>query len=325
MEGVTCLALQWGDCMSGQAKTKALLRLEIPPSILEENPDNPNEMSPGEFDLLVQNLEESGFTENAVVAPRDLNGVLYLKELIKQFKKDWPAIWQQMTADGQKLRIMSGHHRVKAAIFLGFDTIPCVLVLDESLDEDQQDFQLIRMNVIKGKLTPSKFMTLYKRHEKKYGAEMMASLFGFADQEVLDKLIAETEKTLPDDMKQKFKEAAAEIKTVDELSKLLNKLFSTYGDTLPQGFMFLDYGGQESVWVRVSKKTMKAVHVVGDQCVHEGRSLDDVLGALVQLIANGKAEELMKQIVATTPPKEMPKNFKGLPTQETLDNAAEVA
>lgn len=305
--------------MSGQTKTKNLLRVEVPIALLEDNPDNPNQMSDKEFNLLVANIEAEGFTENVVCAPKDLDDLNYFREMQKQFKKDLPALWDQMAADGKKFRITSGHHRKKAAQFLDFVAVPSTIILNEEFDADQQDFQLVRHNVIHGKMSPSKFMSLYNKHEAKYGAEVMAELFGFADQDLLDELIDQAEKSLPNEMKKKFKEAAAEIKTVDDLAKLLNTLFTAYGDTLPYGFMFLDYGGKQSVWLRINKKTLDAAHVVGDRCVHEKRTVDDVLGRILQLIATGKAEEFLSEVVKSTPPADIPEGFKGMPTADVLE------
>lgn len=303
--------------MSGQSKTANLLRVEIPLDLLEENDSNPNEMSAREFDLLVGNMEQQGCTENIVVAPKDLNDLLYFKEVFKQTKM--VGVWDQIREDGKKFRIVSGHHRWKAAQFIAFTDIPSTIIMAEDFDEDQQDMQLVRHNVIHGKMSPARFVKLYDKHVQTYGQEMMAEMFGFADQDMLDELIKQAEKSIPNDMKKKFKEAAAEIKTVDDLAKLLNTLFTAYGDTLPHGFMFLDYGGKQSVWLRITKKTLDATHVVGDRCVHEKRTIDDVVGKILQMIATGKAEEFFKTVVAETAESDVPADFKGLPTADTLE------
>ena len=70
----------------------------------------------------------------------------------------------------------------------------------------------------------------------------MQDAFGFAEEAEFKRLIAQTAKMLPDkELQEKFKEAAQEIKTVDGLSKLLNEMFTKYGDTLPHGYMIFDY------------------------------------------------------------------------------------
>jgi hypothetical protein len=308
--------------MSSGPKNGALLRTEIPPHLLEDNPANPNVMSDREFDLLVDNISKAGFTENIVASPSSLDDLLYFKEIFGQTKKkDFDSLWSQIEADGKRLRIVSGHHRNRAAVYLGYEKVPVTILFGDEFDPDQGDIQLVRHNVIHGHLSPAKFMSLYSKYAEKYGEDLMADVFGFADEDAMRTLIAETEKTLPDEMKKKFKEAAAEIKTVDDLAKLLNRLFSTYGDTLPYGFMFFDYGGKDSVWLRVSKKTLNALHVIGDRCTHEERTIDSVVGEVLQLIATGGAEELLSSAVSGTKKTTIPPGFKGMPTEDMLDTA----
>jgi hypothetical protein len=62
-------------------------------------------------------------------------------------------------------------------------------------------------------------------------------------------------------------------------------MFTKYGDTLPYGYMIVDQGGQRSVWLRIEKKTMDALDVVCDICIDRERTVDDVVGGLLTLIA----------------------------------------
>ena len=111
----------------------------------------------------------------------------------------------------------------------------------------------------------------------------MQDAFGFAEEKEFKRLIEQTAKALPDKhLQDKFKEAAAEIKTIDGLSKLLNTMFTKYGDTLPFGYMIFDHAGQRSMWLRIEGKTMKALDLIGDMCIEHGRTVDDVIGCVVQ-------------------------------------------
>lgn len=300
--------------MSAQEKTANLVRCMVPLDLVEENEANPNQMSDREFDLLVGNMQEEGWTDPMYLAPSEYD---YFSELAKE---DFgPDLWPQMRAHGQKFRLVGGHHRTRAGMFLQLVDGPAVINLDKEFGIAQQELQMIRHNVIHGRMNTTKFFALYQKHEKDYGKEMMADMFGFAEQAELDKLIAVSLKSMPTpEMKQKFKEAAGEIKTVDDLTKLLNKLFSTHGDTLPWGYMVVDFGGKKSIWLRCNKTTFEAAELVGQLCVSQKRTMDDVFGRVLQLIASGAAEGLLENVLDNTPDVEIPPDLKVLPTKDNL-------
>lgn len=284
--------------MGALEKTKKLVRKDLPVSVLVKNEMNANKMGKREFDLLCDNLEKTGMTDPILVRPLE-NGTY---------------------------RIVGGHHRFDAATYLGFDEVPCTIIMDPNFDEDQEKFQLVRMNAIRGKLDPQAFFNLYQSLAEEYSDEILQDAFGFAEEAEFKRLIAQTAKTLPDkQMQDKFKEAAKEIKTVDGLAKLLNQMFTTYGDTLPYGYMVFDYGGQRSMWLRIEGKTMKALDVIANICVDRRRTVDDVVGRVLQLIASPESKDFVDSIVAETTEVPLAGNATAAPTKDHLAKMSEVA
>ena len=281
--------------MAALEKTKNLLRLELPLSALVKNEDNPNKMSAREFDLLIDNLEKTGLTDPILVRPVE---------------------------DG-KYRIVGGHHRFDGAAYLGFETVPCTVITDPEFDEEQEKFQLVRMNAIRGRLDPQAFFSLYSKLSDQYSDEILQDAFGFAEEAEFKRLIEQTAKALPDPhLQKKFKDAAKEIKTIDGLSKLLNEMFTKYGDTLPFGYMVFDHGGQRSMWLRIEGKTMNALDLIGTMCIDKGRTVDDLVGGLMQLIAKGEFAEAIDKLVAKTPAVELPEKLQVPPTKDNLQKVA---
>jgi hypothetical protein len=203
------------------------------------------------------------------------------------------------------------------AKLLGFTEVPCTVVTDPTFDEDQEQFQVVRMNTIRGHLSPQKFLQMYQSLSPKYADEVMAESFGFANEEEFRKLVSTVKKSLPKDMQADFQKAAEELKTIGDLSKLLNHLFSTYGDTLPFGYMLLDFGGKESVWLRMSTPTRKALMEICSTCVKERRTVDDVIGGLLRMVAAGKLDKEVVQLIAQSPEVVIPSGVD-VPTQEIL-------
>lgn len=308
------------DDVAAVDKTKSLLRLDLPIGLLVKNEDNPNKMSSREFDLLVDNLEETGLTDAILVRPVDF---AKMEGLVKEGGHDKSWLLIQIKHQDVKFRIVGGHHRFDAAAFLGFETVPVTVIMDPAFDDDKERFQLVRMNMIRGKLDPQSFFELYNQLSETYSDEILQESFGFADEAEFKKLVNQMAKALPEPhLQKKFKEAAAEIKTVDGLSKLLNEMFTKYGDTLPFGFMVFDHAGQRSMWLRIEGKTMKALDVISTICVDNDRTVDDVVGGIMQAIAKGDLKEHLDQIIKKTPAAKLPAKLPVAPTKENLEKVA---
>jgi hypothetical protein len=288
--------------MTAIDKTKSLVRQDIPIGQLVKNEANPNRMGQRDFDLLVDNLEQTGITDPILVRPLKV-------------KKGEPP----------RYRIVGGHHRFDAAAFLGFETVPCTVITDPGFDDDAERFQMVRMNVIRGRIDAQAFFDLYQQLADVYSDEVLQDAFGFAEEAEFRKLIDQVAKQLPDPGLQKqFKQAAKEIKTIDGLSKLLNEMFAKYGDTLPYGFMVFDHAGQRSVWLQVEDPTLKAFDVLGKLCIERRRTVDDLIGRVLQRMAKGELQALLEQVIAETPEVELPAGLQALPTKETIQMVAAI-
>lgn len=289
--------------MSATSKTKKLRREDVPVSQLLKNAHNPNKMKPRAFDLLVDNIQQTGITDPILVRPVDDD------------------------ADGDpQYRIVGGHHRFEAAIYLGFTEVPCTIIDDPDFDDDAEKFQLVRMNMIHGDLDASAFMQLASDVMGKYGDDVLQDAFGISDDAVWAKLVNQTAKQLPDvEMQKKFKQAAKEIKTVDGLAQLLNEMFTKFGSTLETGYMMFDFNNQRSVWLQASKKTINSISTIGDICVENERTIDDVLGRLVQMLAAGELKEVLGTILKNTPAVAAPQNLQKLPTKDNMAEAIKLA
>jgi len=281
------------DAVSAVERTEALLRISLPIDSLEAQDNNPNEMSEQEFNLLYDNVAKAGITDP----------ILCRKKAPEEITPEAPAAY----------RIVGGHHRWEVAKLHGFEEVPVTVITDPTFDADQEKFQVIRHNVIRGKLNPKKFMDLYESLSGKYSSEVAAEMFGFADEEQFRKLVQSTAQALPPEMKQSFIDASKEIRTIDDLSLVLNRLFSTYGDTVPYGYMIFDYGGNDHVWLRLKKGQKKSLVEFAEKCREMNRTIDSGMAALLSVVAGGFGEDLEEAIrsypevtIAATEDEEIP-------------------
>lgn len=303
--------------MGAQDKTDRLLRLsKCPLDLMVKNTKNPNKMRPREFDLLCDNMNQTGWTDPILARPLDYAA---LEALRQKAGGDEAKIIAGMMDAGVQVRIVGGHHRFDAASYLGFEEGPVTIIMDPDFDDEMETFQVVRMNAIHGKMDPGAFMTLIGDLTEKYADDVLQDLLGFADEAEFKKLTLQMAKSLPDKASQdKFKEAAKEIKTVDGLAKLLNHMFTTYGDTLPYGYMVFEYGGQKSIWLRSTSKTMKALELLGTVCIENKRTMDDVVGKVVQMMAAPDGQEFLQSLIGETPAADVPKGMSVLPTKDNL-------
>lgn len=250
---------------TAEEKTKALQRVFLPIDALEANELNPNEMGQNEFNLLYSNVEQMGVTDPILVRPA--------------------------AKEGQKYRIIGGHHRWEVAKLVGLTEVPCTVVTDPDFDDDAEKFQVVRHNIIRGKMNAKKFMSLYESLSSKYADDVAAEMFGFTNEDDFRRLVQVTGKSLPPEMQEAYKKATKEIKTIDGLAKVLNKLFSEHGDTLPWGYMVVDFGGQHHIWLRMSVAQKAQFLTLCDWCRGKNKSVDQVMTVLMQLIAEGKLDQ----------------------------------
>lgn len=239
---------------------------DLPLRQIEPNDWNPNVMTPRELDMLAENIEDVDFLDPLLVVPIDIReGV-------------------------QMYRIVDGAHRYEVERLKDVEMLPCVIADPEKFDENKQKFQSVRMNKIKGSLDSKKFSKLVNdlMQSGEYSFEQLAHEFGFVDDDEFQSLLESTRESLPDDLKEKFDDAKGEIKTVEDLSLLLNRLFTQYGDTLPANFMIMDFGGKDHIWVRMKRAEFQKSTAIAKECMAYGITFDSVITRVLSLMDVGK-------------------------------------
>lgn len=236
----------------------------LPMDLIEPNPWNPNEMTAEEFNMLSENIDEVDFLDPILVVP---------------IRKEDGSI---------RYRIVDGEHRFEQQRLMDRETIKCVVADPDKFDETTQKFQTVRMNKIRGSFSRKKFTQLVEdlMQDGQYSLQDLAHNLGFTDDDEFESLVESARDSLPtDEMKEEFDKARDEIKTVDDLTNVLNRLFTTYGDTLPYNFMILDFGGKDHIWVRMKRKQLKRVQEVARESAGLGVTFDSVIARLLSAIS----------------------------------------
>jgi hypothetical protein len=167
------------------------------------------------------------------------------------------------------------------------EELPAIILTDSKWqDEDLQKFTTVRLNTIRGKLDPEKFLKLYEELAQKYGAESMQTMMGYVDGKGFQKLLGEMKKgmkkALPKEMQKEFDTQAKDARTVEDLQRIVQELFSNHGDTLAMSFMVFTYGHQEHVYVQMSRKMRRSMEKIVEYCKLTQTDINDFMGPVIE-------------------------------------------
>lgn len=230
---------------------------KIPMAQIVPNDYNFNEMSPEEFNILAENVGDVDFLDPILIVPTAT-------------PKGMP----------QMFKIVDGEHRFEQQRIDDATEIQSVVADPKILTEKEQMRQTARMNRIRGHTNKEKFQKFVDTMLSKHGipVDEIAYEMGYTDQSEFDALKDSVRESLPTQKaKEDFDKVKEEIKTVDDLTDLLNKLFTKYGSTLTHNYMFLDFGGVESIWIRLQREDFKLFSKVIEEARSEDATFDSVM------------------------------------------------
>ena len=253
----------------------------LPLKNIQFNVDNANEMNQQEFEELVESIRTKGFTNPIQVRP--------LREDEEGYTEIGPPISDDIPwGRTQSFEVVAGQHRYQAieVALPHWTEAPCI-VNDTFVDKDTIDMTMVSDNAIHGKINKTKFTKLVDRLAQKYGKEVLIHSMGFVNDEMMDKYIMEVgAQALPNDearaeLRDKVKKK--QIKTMEDLSRIVNQLIAKYGHTLEYDFMYFDYGGHTHVQIQMRKATRAIVDEVASYCVEHKRNINDIIAKALTL------------------------------------------
>lgn len=216
---------------------KPVVMIDI--DLLDNADYNPQEQNKVVFNALVKKIKKEGYAGTVKVAPSPLNAGRYT--------------------------IISGNHSTDALRLLGAEQVPCNVFDD--WDEDKQKAENVSWNIVRGKFNPEKLAKLYDDMSKKYGDELAQKMMSLeVDNSIIKQIMKQVRREMPPELQKKLDDSKDEIKTVDQLSAILNEMFAKYGDDLQHGFMVFEYGGKTHFWIRMNKKLKEKMRRFADEC-----------------------------------------------------------
>jgi hypothetical protein len=241
--------------MENIAETQIVSIEEIIP-----NEWNPNEQDKTTFNELVYDIENEGFDEPLQVVE--------LNEEDPERQK------------GKRFKIIGREHRFEAVKALGWDRIP--IVVKQYSNEEEQKIKTVRRNFLKGELNKKKFTQLVNSLDRCRDNELALEL-GMRSTDELERYYMNEagryDPKLAEEMAQVRKEETA----IKNLSMILNKLFSEYGETLKHSYMFFTYGTKLHLMVMMSRELQKRVDGISRHCEETDKDVNEVMEKIVQI------------------------------------------
>jgi hypothetical protein len=212
--------------------------------------ENPNVQDDKTFDLLVEKIRTDGFDEPVHVAPDPR-------------KTGW-------------YTMVSGEHRYKAAKLLKFKKLPAIIHYD--WDETKRDIEGMARNNLRGTTDPEKFVRLYDKL-KRAGLEeaLIKAQMGFTKEQAFKKLYAGVEKSVTPAQRKKLQDAKETIKSVDDLSAVLNGIFREGGTDMDKGFLVFSFEGKKHHYVPIDRDTEKRLAALEAKCAENGVAMATVV------------------------------------------------
>lgn len=260
----------------GRAKLEVL---DIPIEDLIPDDENPNEMDEATFDALVEEIREVGFDEPIQVRKHPkLKG---------------------------KYQISGGHHRVKAAAVNGMTHVPAVI---KKFSDRQQKVALVKRNALRGDLNKTKLTKLYRDLAKgKDGIQVQREL-GITNPKKFEAMIDQVESSLPPKQRKKLQEAKETIKSVDDLSSVLNTIFKESGSELDKGYMVFSFGGKKHHYFQVDEPTNAKLEAILAHCDANGITYAEFMQSIVAAVdLPASIKPVTKKPAAKKRPKRKPK------------------
>lgn len=229
------------------------------------DPLNPNEQTADRFNTLVSTIAEDGFDQPIVVCPitdRDR---------------------AQLNAPPEKKYVIAkGEHRWRSMRVLGKAVIPAVV---RPWDDLTRRTRMVRDNVVKGDLNKERMTELVHslQSQHRLDADLTASLVGFdTTREMFKHMVHEKAAKQAAEEQAHLDRTKDSLKVLDDLSLLLNAIFTKHGHSVPYGYLAFMFGGQIHVMVEMQEELREQIELLGKVALERKVDINLLLAAMLR-------------------------------------------
>lgn len=234
----------------------------IPIDRITPNAYNPNIMDETDFAMLEDNISKVGFLDPILVVPI--------------FEDAGEIHWE----------IVDGEHRYQMLRVENEIEAPCIVVDPDIFDEKTRKLQTVRMNKIRGSFDIGKFNALVNNLVKEHNIPFddISNELGFVDEDEFQQLVGELRKSVPKGARKEYDKAVKSADSIQDVYRIVEKLWKRYGDTLPSNFMILDFGRKRHLWVTLKSRALYEISDIFREVMAAGYTIDSYLVTLLKEI-----------------------------------------
>jgi hypothetical protein len=253
-----------------KSKVKVLLPNMIPVDQLIFDESNPNKQDKKTFELLVANIKEVGFDENAIAITTD-----------------------KFTEDGRPMyKLVAGNHKVMAAMRNDVDEVP--VVIRDDWDKYTVMSQAYRRNFSRGEVDRLVYTNIVNQLREEEGLndhEVMRKL-GIHDEEKFQSQLAqevdEEYKGTSGSGSGGLDDSAEEelnnrIKLIDNIGLVVSEIVEKYGDTIPFSLLIFPTSGRKHAYIQSTPALKAVLTKVFQECVQKGHDVSSTLAGLINV------------------------------------------
>lgn len=104
----------------------------------------------------------------------------------------------------------------------------------------------------------------------------------------VERLIGRVKRSMPKEMQKELERRQEKIRNVEDLAAVVQTLYSQFGSTLDSSFLFLTFGGQVHVMVKLSKKNHARLERLLVELRSRGEDANVVIGDLLDRMMSGE-------------------------------------
>jgi hypothetical protein len=124
---------------------------------------------------------------------------------------------------------------------------------------------------------------MFNELRKKHNPDELRAAMALTSEQAFRGLYRDVRKNLPLEVRKRLDAAKTEIADIDDLARVLKRIFAESGKTLAEhSFLVFEFGGKTHLMVRMSARVKANMDRIVEECFRDGTDVNDALTTLLE-------------------------------------------